>query len=175
VRDEAAVTAFHAMAAALASMLVLLGPFDDRLGAQFPKGLLAGTSFGCTIETRPVAFGNYDALSYFPLSAQGQVIYSCGTSIIGPLRTVRIELSKGGAGTYQRRMSAGVELLSYNLYLDASHHSIWGDGSGGTDYYFSSYPPNNTPVIVPIYAHLPARQDVKVGLYADALYARILF
>jgi spore coat protein U-like protein len=165
----------RALATALTALVVLIGPLAVRLAAQYPKGLLSTTTTGCIIETRPVAFGAYDVLSYFALSAQGQVVYTCTSGITGAPRNIRIELSTGGAGTYRRRMASGVEHLDYNLYLDASHHSIWGNGANGTDYYFASFPPANTPIVVPIYAQLPARQDVKVGFYSDALYARILF
>jgi spore coat protein U-like protein len=29
-------------------------------------------------------------------------------------------------------MANGTDMLSYNLYTDAGHTMIWGDGSGGT-------------------------------------------
>ena len=60
-------------------------------------------------------------------------------------------------------------------YLDATHRTIWGDGTNGTDYYYDAHPPNRTPVIVPAYGRIRALQDVEAGQYADVLPVRILF
>jgi spore coat protein U-like protein len=72
-------------------------------------------------------------------------------------------------------MISGAEQLSYNLYLDADHRKVWGDGSSGTDYYFNSSPPNNTRVTVPAYGRLFGLQDVMAGTYTDILQITILF
>ena len=53
--------------------------------------------------------------------------------------------------------------LNYNIYLDATHRTVWGDGVLGTDVYFENNPPNGTPVIVPAYGRIPARQDPDAG------------
>jgi spore coat protein U-like protein len=152
--------------------LVLAGPLANQLAAQYPAGLLQQTTSGCTIETRPVAFGNYDVLANFAATAQGQVKYACFSQFP---RTIRIELSRGSAGTYNRRMTSGFDHLFYNLYLDATYRNVWGDGSYGTDYYSASYPPFGTTITVPVYARMPGSQDVAVGAYSDTLQAKILF
>ena len=59
--------------------------------------------------------------------------------------------------------------LYYNIYLDATHRTIWGDGTNGTDVYIDPKPPNKTPVTVPAYGRIRALQDVPAGQYADVM------
>ena len=75
-----------------------------------------------------------------------------------------------------RRMLAGpADQLSYNIYLDATRQTIWGQGLYGTDVYFESNPPNGTPVIVPVYGRIFASQNPPPGEYVDVLTVRVLF
>jgi spore coat protein U-like protein len=41
--------------------------------------------------------------------------------------------------------------------------------------YFASNPANGTPVVVPVYARLPGRQNIEAGQYADVVHVVILF
>ncbi len=166
----------HSAIALVAALLLVTHPAASPVaGGQYPRGLLYGSTSGCAIETRPVAFGTYDVLSGQSISTQGQVIFTCGPLAGGSLRNVRIEISTGGAGSYQRRMSGPAHQLFYNVYPDAAHRTVWGDGSGGSDYYVGSYPPADTPITVPIHGLVPGGQDVGIGQYTDVLQARILF
>jgi spore coat protein U-like protein len=66
--------------------------------------------------------------------------------------------------------------LFYNLFLDAARTIVWGDGTGGTQFYFSQNPqPNNQNISVPIYGRMPALQDVKVGNYGDTITVTLNF
>ena len=142
---------------------------------QRPGGLL-GQGKGCTIETRPLSFGIYDPLRATALDGHGLVIFTCGVKIeTTSVKNVRIELSRGQSGSYDRRMIAGEDALRYNVYLDATRRTVWGDGSNGTDYYLNAHPPNKTPVYVPAYGRIFPLQDVSAGQYADTLTVTIQF
>jgi spore coat protein U-like protein len=65
--------------------------------------------------------------------------------------------------------------LNYNIYLDATHRTIWGTGEGTTQAYIDTHPPNGTPVIVPAFGRIEAGQDVPAGTYHDEPAVRILF
>jgi spore coat protein U-like protein len=171
---------------AMAAVTLLVGASPLAGDEQFPRGLMsaepaAGSSRTCTIDVRPVSFGTYDALAGNAVDAVGQVIYACGnfsgSSRAQGAKAIRIELDTGLATTFQRRMSAGtgVDFLAYNLYLDATHRTIWGNGTNGTDVYVDTHPPNRTPVIVPVFGRIPGNQNVTAGQYADSLLARIVF
>lgn len=149
---------------------------------QFPRGLMAAeprASF-CTIETRPLSFGTYDPLDDAALDAVGQIIYVCGSGNPNgerAVKNIRIEMSRGASSAYSVRqmLGPGFAGLDYNIYLDATHRTIWGDGTSGTEYYFDAKPPKGTPVIVSAFGRIPARQQVEAGQYADAPAVRILW
>jgi spore coat protein U-like protein len=144
--------------------------------AQFPHGLLAGPAEKkgyCAIETRPLNFGNYDPESNANVDVVTEVIYTCDNQA----KKIRIEMEAGVNNTFDRRAMYGgaAERLYYNVYLDPTHTTIWGQGALGTDVYYENNPPNGTPVVVRAYGRIFPRQDVPTGNYADALIVRVLF
>ena len=167
---------------AMLAVVLLIGRPVAGVG-QFPRGLLAGESkaHSCTIETRPLSFGAYDPLAGTVLDAVGAIIYVCGSGNPGEETTgpknIRIEMARGSSNSYSDRTMLGPSFdpLHYNIYLDATRQTIWGDGTNGTEYYFDAHPPNKTPVTVPAYGRIRALQDVEAGQYADVLPVRILF
>jgi spore coat protein U-like protein len=146
----------------------------DPALAQFPRALPPRFLDSCTIETRPVSFGEYDAFEPRPRDAQGAAIYDCTQNRFGSLR-VRIELSKGQSNSWHRELSNDSETLGYNLYLDATRQTVWGDGSGGTQFYSITDPPDDRPITVPIYGRIPPSQSVGVGVYSDVIEVKIQF
>jgi spore coat protein U-like protein len=174
-------TPFRSRWIAMAAVVPLIGAAAMAADEQFPHGLMASGpgKKGCVIETRPLSFGNYDPLSSSAVAAQGQVIYTCGVKDLSDtqgVKNIRIEFSRGSSNSYAtRRMTSGDDALDYNVYLDATHRTIWGDGSDGTDYYFDPHPPNKTPVTVPAFGQIRGMQDVAVGQYVDSLQVTILF
>jgi spore coat protein U-like protein len=140
------------------------------LGSLFVIALPAlGAS--CTISTTGASFGAYDVFATSPLDSTGSVTYRCAGSA-----SITVTLDKGGAATYNpRRMLKGSEALNYNLYLDASRTTIWGDGTGGTQNYSNPSVPNNTNITVTIYGRIPAGQDVSAGSYSNTITATINF
>ena len=178
-------TRFALLAAAAAMPLIGARPIAGSV-EQYPRGLMsvaptASDKYACTIEVRPVNFGTYDTLSTAALDALGQVIYVCGnlsaSSLAQGAKAIRIELETGLANQFTPRymFASGTDQLAYNLYLDPTHRTIWGQGAYGTDVYVDSNPPNKTPVTVPVYGRIPGMQDVPAGQYADVVTARILF
>lgn len=126
---------------------------------------------GCTISTTGVSFGAYNVFATSPLDSTGSVTYRCTGNA-----SITVTLGKGGAATYNpRRMLKGSEALNYNLYLDASRTTIWGDGTGGTQTYSNPSVPNNTNITVTIYGRIPASQDVSAGSYSNTITATINF
>jgi spore coat protein U-like protein len=172
---------------AIAAVMLLSAARPTAGDDQFPRGLMSAAPTSskrtCTINVRPVSFGTYDPLAGAALDAVGQVIYMCGNlgssgvPTDSDKKTIRIELETGLANTFNpRAMYAGTtDRLEYNLYLDATHQTIWGQGAFGTDVYVDPKPPNKTPVIVPIFGRIRSMQDVAVGQYVDSLIARIVF
>jgi spore coat protein U-like protein len=171
-------TPFRSLFVAMIATVLLVGARSGA-EAQFPRGLLAGApnenpkKGSCTIETRPLSFGTYDPEANAELDAVAQVIYTCDNQA----KKIRIEMTTGVGNQFTpRHMYANsVDRLDYNIYLDATHNTIWGQGLYGTDVYYQNNPPNGTPVIVLAYGRIPGRQNPSPGLYADVLTVRVLF
>jgi spore coat protein U-like protein len=168
---------FRSLFVVMAATVVLVGARSGA-EAQFPRGLLAAAPRDkpdgvCTIETRPLSFGNYDPEANGNVDAVAQVIYTCNQHA----KKIRIEMTTGGANQFSpRHMSASaVDHLDYNIYLDATRQTIWGQGLYGTDVYYENNPPNGTPVIVPAYGRILPRQNPPPGDYIDVLTVRVLF
>lgn len=138
------------------------------LGAMFVVLLLcsAHSEAACTISTTSVNFGTYNVYSATPLDSTGTVTFRCGP----PDRNIVITLSRGSSATFNpRTLRMGAEVLNYNLYRNAARTNIWGDGTGGTAVYSDVNPPNNTNVVLTVYARIPAGQDVSGGNYNDTI------
>ncbi len=166
-------TPLKSLFVAMIATVMLVGARPDA-EAQFPHGLLAGPGAkkgSCEIETRPLSFGTYDPEANAELDAVAEVIYTCDNQA----KKIRIDMSAGTSNTFDRRMISGGADLSYNIYLDATHRTVWGDGVLGTDVYYENNPPNGTPVVVRGYGRIPPRQDVPTGTYSDVLTVRVLF
>jgi spore coat protein U-like protein len=126
----------------------------------------------CTISTTAVNFGSYNVFSASPNDATGQITFRCSPPL-PPL--VTIQLDKGGASSFNpRQMRQGSEILNYNLYLDSTRSTIWGDGTGGSQAYTQSNPPASSQN-ANVYGRIPAGQDVSAGSYGATVTATIFF
>ncbi len=147
-------------AAVLAVLVLAVGSVADRVEAS------------CTISTAGVAFGTYDVFSATALTSTGTISLDCS----GSDRDVSIHLSPGTSGTYVSRTlrGPGGDVLNYNLFINGPSGPIWGNGNGGTSFYYNSKPgPHEINLIV--YGRITAGQDVRAGLYADTVVATINF
>ena len=129
----------------------------------------------CSVSTVGLFFGNYNVFSPAALTSNASMTYRCN-GVVPLIDRVTIDLSQGNAGTYaSRTLFRGTEALNYNLHLDAAMTQIWGNGTGGSQRYGPTSPPNNQDVTVTIFGRIPAGQDVSVGNYTDTIVATINF
>jgi spore coat protein U-like protein len=122
----------------------------------------------CTISTSGLSFGNYDVFSTTNTDITGTINVNCTnkTSYVLSLST--------GSGTYSSRtMKSGTNILAYNLFLDPTHLTIWGDGSAGTGTVSGSGTGANTATTV--YGRIAARQNVRVGTYSDVITVTVTY
>lgn len=126
----------------------------------------------CTISATSVNFGTYNVFNGSDVDSTGTVTYRCN----GAAHNITVGLTQGASGTFNpREMQKGAEGLSYNLFLDASRTSVWGDGTSGTSMYSIGNPPNNTNVNLTVYGRVQAGQDVSAGSFSDTVTAVINF
>ncbi len=134
---------------------------------------VSGAEAACTITTTAVSFGSYNVFAGSADDGTGQITYRCTGP---PTPLVTIQLDKGGSTSFSpRQMRRGSETLNYNLYLDSTRSTIWGDGTGGTQTYSRSNPPNGQNINVSVFGRVPAGQDVSAGTYSATVTATIFF
>lgn len=129
----------RALTGAVALGALIAGVFFSPPGpapavAAPPPAPTPTTIWSCVIQTNlsgtGVAFGVYDPLVASPISTVWTVYWTCPYGQGG----YNVSFSAGNSGNLHGRymLDALGEKLTYNLYLDAAHTQIWGDGSQGT-------------------------------------------
>lgn len=134
----------------------------------------ATVSGNCLITAQDMNFGTFELLDTTDQQTTSDILVRCtnGTAY-------GIALSVG-SGTYDARtLLKGSDSLTYNLYTDAAHTTIWGDDSGNTDI----VPGTGTGMGIPnlithkVYGRLlgSANLGAKPGTYSSIITATITY
>lgn len=128
------------------------------------------------VTATPVAFGLYSPGSPSPTNANGTVTVACTVVAGNTLPSFTAALDAGIAGSFApRQMDFAGTRLNYNLYTDAAHTIVWGDGTGGTS--TQSYDASGAQgqVNFTVYGQMPAGQYVAPGSYADTITVTVSY
>lgn len=164
----------------LAVLFVLLAP------ARPARALCIGCSCNISVADN-LNFGSYNPLTSGAVTTTGQVGFHCTIAVgVGSSVTVQgIHLDTGLYGTsFARKMAFGSNRINYNIYVDSSHTTIWGDGTNGTGVRPS--PPQtyngvlflltNIDQQYTMYGQVPGGQTTVVpGSYADTVTVTVVF
>ena len=116
----------------------------------------------------------HDPLAGQPVSVVWPVNFVCPLGQLG----YSVSFSGGNSGSPAARWmnDALNEHLSYNLYQDAAHTIVWGDGSAGTQPYVGRGSAN-TNYTIDVYAYLPGGQTNVSAFqtFSDGIVATITF
>ena len=123
----------------------------------------------CTISGATLAFGSYNAISKAEVDTSTPITLTC----TGP-GTVNftVSLSPGQSGSETARaLASGANRLSYQVYQDSGHTTVFGDGAGGTSTFSYSWtvPSGSSSLSGSAYGVIPSGQNPKPGAYADTL------
>ena len=148
-------------------LLALCGGAQAASPASTTFGVSASVAANCLVTANNIAFGNYDGTA--ARSASQDLKVRCTNTL-----PYTVKLSSGGGSFAQRLLSSGSNTLQYNLFTDAGHTSIWGDGVGGT---FSvpgigaglSASKEQTHTIFGSLPNSAANQDAPAGNYTDTI------
>src|SRR5215470_3324143 len=118
-------------AAGLAMVLSVFGTPVAAASATANLGVSATVTNNCTISTAALAFGSYDpvvANASTNLDGTGTVSVACtkGTSA-----TVGLGLGSNASGSTRRMSDGGGNFLTYELYQDSGHSTVWGNAGAG--------------------------------------------
>jgi spore coat protein U-like protein len=132
--------------------------------------MLAGSAAhaGCSVSSPGLNFGAYDPFASSEKLGAGTITVNCS------LATVYTVALSAGQGTFaQRAMKNGGSTLNYNLYLDVTRLTVWGDGSSST----GVNPGVGTGLdgTFTAYGKMPAQQNVRSGTYTDSVVITVAF
>ena len=159
----------------LVCIVVFSAAARNALEAQTATASLtvsASDSKNCTISTAPVNFGAYDPIAAnatAPLDGIGTVTVTCTK---GAAAKIDLNAGTNAQGATRRMSSTATEFLTYELYSDAAHTVIWGEGTNGFDIPAA---PNRNPRTFTAYGRVAAAQDATVGNYTDTVVATVNF
>ncbi|KVK71654.1 Csu type fimbrial protein [Burkholderia sp. MSMB1498] len=124
----------------------------------------------CFINATNVAFGSTGVIQS-ALSATGTISAQCTNG-----DAFRIALSGGGSGDVSSRAmlrTGGGGAVNYQLYLDAAHSTIWGDGTSGTS--TATGTGSGLSQSLTVYGQVPVQTTPAPGTYNDTITATITF
>ncbi|MHB1271552.1 MAG: Csu type fimbrial protein [Rhodanobacter sp.] len=125
----------------------------------------------CTLSATNVNFGNYDATSATPTDTTSTITALCTS---GQAYTVALDAGiSAGATVAARKMTSGTNVLSYGLYTDSGHTTLWGDGTLSTTTVAGTGTGANQALTV--YGRIPISQHEAQGSYADDITATLTY
>lgn len=131
----------------------------------------------CTVQTTPATFGHYNPLTTHataPLEITSSVTITCSKGM-----ATTIGLDRGLHADYAQDTTRAMkhvlrdEYLSYDLYQDAVHTTLW--GASGAHLVVPPVAPDTKPRTYLIFGRVPAGQDVSIGHYHDTIVAIVNF
>ncbi len=125
----------------------------------------------CIISTADLAFGAYDPIvtnASSPKDSTGTVNITCTS---GAVTNVELDTGANASGS-TRRMKAGSNYLTYEIYQDSGRNTVWGSGASKLD---TGTAPNFNLRAFTAYGRITAGQDVPAGSYTDTVVATVNF
>ena len=153
-----------------------------RVGAWIAALLLAGVAAQaanavCTVSTSGVAFGSYNPLLGQSADTNGTIAVTC-SGAAGDTATYTLTITAGLGSFSARKMLAGGDGLTYNLYKDSACTQVWGDGSGGTSTVSDSVTLTSSSLTTNyvVYSRIAGGQrTAKANLYSDSLLVTVTY
>jgi spore coat protein U-like protein len=155
-----------ALLAALACVPCIAAPAAAVNGSPATRSKVVHPLGGCSATVSAFSFSAFSPSTHAGRVTQGYVSFDCASPVSD------IELSAGNSGQFRSRsMSASGEPnveVSYNIFLDANHTQVFGDGTGGSSAYVPG--PNVSKGGFAIYGEIAYGQShLGVATYTDAI------
>lgn len=134
----------------------------------------------CNLAAGNMAFGSYDVFSPYHLDSVGTLIVTCPNNDNNQPTTVTITMGLSAASNsiMDRKMKkiGGDDTLRYNLFMDATRASVWGNtlGLDALTQSIMSASRGGPQFRVSVFGRIPAGQDVSAGVYSDTVTVTIM-
>jgi spore coat protein U-like protein len=138
--------------------------------ASLLRSPLTRATNSCSVTAGTLAFGNYNPMNGSTATTSAIFTVTCNQNT-----NVTVTFSTGQSGTYfPRYMKAGgTNQLDYNIYGDANHTEVIGDGYNGTYYYVGTAGPGGS--YARYYGLVPSSQNVLPGNYSDTITVTVSY
>jgi spore coat protein U-like protein len=137
----------------------------------------AGGGASCALSATPLVFGQYVPYRSLPADFTATITLICTSSGNAPVPILG-SLSLSGAGApSDRELTDGPARLRYQLFLDPSRTTLWGEGGSGARPISGTVGPA-APFreALTVYGRLLARQsDATVGAYTGQIVAILTY
>ena len=166
---------FLGMAGAAAGLALLLAATTSVSAATATAnlGVSATVTNNCTISTTALAFGSYDpvaANASTNLDGTGAVSVACTK---GTAATVGLGLGSNASGSTRRMGDGAGNFLTYELYQDSGHTTVWGNAGAGL--LSPAAAPSKAARNFTVYGQVVSNQDATAGSYTDTVVATVNF
>ena len=157
-------------------VLLRLGLAVALLGGSTPGTVTVSAAIvaSCSISGSTLAFGSYDPIatnSVTALNVSGNALsVSCTRGAPGVTVTLGTGSNAAFAVGTTRAMAGGGGYLSYDLYTDATHGTVW-----NTTNTVSYAPLSMAASNLTVYGQIPGGQDATVASYTDSVTATVNF
>ena len=144
-------------------------------GAQTAASSLnvnATVTANCTVSTSALGFGSVNTIGGSNVDGTGGLSITCTN---GTAWSAAAGVGAGsGASFTSRRMTAGANVLNYNLYTSAARTTVWGDGTASTG--LLSGTGTGAAQSVTVYGRVSSGQTgVPAGSYADTVSVTVTY
>jgi spore coat protein U-like protein len=139
--------------------------------AQTTFNVTATVLASCSVSAGTLAFGNYTPTSGSPTDASSAVNITCTN---GTHYTVALDGGSTESNVAARAMSdTNAHTLSYEIYTDSTHATVWGDGTGST--ITQSGTGSGTAQPLTAFGRVPASQFAAAGSYSDTVTVTVSY
>ncbi len=125
----------------------------------------------CSVSATSLNFGDYDASQSSVRSSTSTLTITCSQG-----QDYAVAFNAGaspGASVDNRKMTSGSNTLNYALYSNASHTTVWGNGTLSTTTVAGQG--NGNPQSLTVYGQIPTGQHVAKGSYSDTITVTLTY
>jgi spore coat protein U-like protein len=152
----------------VAAALLIGGSAAEAASVSTTMTVTATVVPSCSVTGGTLNFNSYDPLSAAPTDGSLQIAVACTKGT-----TASIGLSTGShASAGVRRMTDGIDFLSYELYQDAGRTNVWTDTGAGLLTYLAS---TNASQLFSVEGRIAPGQNVAAGTFSDTVTITVTF
>lgn len=156
----------------LAALLVLAAAPAAQAATDTTSFTVTATVLAsCDVSAANLLFGNYDPVSATPRDVATTVTVICTN---GTTYDVGLNQGVGAGATHAaRRMTHAGQTLTYSLYSDAGHASVWGETIGVNAVHGTG---SGAGQPLDVYGRIPAGQTAPAGgPYSDTITVTVTY